>query len=316
MIKEEQWQDTSVYTLTNDKLTISLCPSLNNNVYRIWDHTLQREVLRVPDSPQQLAEQPVQFGTPILMPPNRIRKGRFQYEGVSYQFNTNPAQNNNHIHGLLRNLPWTVTNVYEGEGIASITSTFDTSDYPDIVQQYPHSLKLDITYELIGSTLTHKLAVTNNSSTKAPFGYGLHTWFLLDNEPQNWNLELPVASIWELDAELMPTGTLLPLDDYSELQNGMNLQGQNMDTVFQIGENPRLAVLKKDNCELRYTTSEEFKHWVIYTKGQADNFICLEPYTWVTNAPNVGLSEDITGLIGIEPGQTLELEVTLELIYT
>jgi aldose 1-epimerase len=89
-----------------------------------------------------------------------------------------------------------------------------------------------------------------------------------------------------------------------------------MDTVFQIGSNPRLAVLRKEGLELRYTASELFKHWVIYTKGETDNYICLEPYTWVTNAPNLDLDPEVTGVIGIEPGQSIDMEVKLELVYT
>jgi aldose 1-epimerase len=314
MIQQEQWQGTPVYTLSNDKLSVSLCPSLNNNLYRIWDHTLGREVLRVPESPQELAEQPIQFGTPVLMPPNRIRKGTFQYEGSTYQFKINTLYDN-HIHGVLRNHPWQVTHIEETEGVATVTSTLDTSMFPDILQQFPHALKLEMTYRLQGTTLTHKLTVTNNSSTKAPFGYGLHTWFLLDHEPHNWTFELPAAGIWELDSELIPTGSILPTDPYAKLAQGLSLEGQNLDTVFQIGDNPRTAILRSPSCELRYTASEAFKHWVIFTKGQADNFICLEPYTSVTNAPNLDMDPKVTGLIGIAPEQTIELEVKLEITH-
>jgi aldose 1-epimerase len=314
MLKQENWQGVPVYTLSNDKLSVSLCPSLNNNLYRIWDKTLNREVLRVPDSPLTLADHPVHYGTPVLMPPNRIRRGTFQYEGRTYQFDINTA-NNNHIHGLLKKLPWNLMPAPEGTEVTSLTSTFDTTDHPDILKQYPHPMKLEITYELHGSTLVHKLKATNNGSTVAPFGYGLHTWFLLDHEPQSWTFELPVQGIWELDNELIPTGTIQPLGQYADLPQGINLQGRNMDTVFQIGSNPRLAVLRRSDCELRYSTSDEFKHWVIYTKGEADNDICLEPYTWVTNAPNLDLDDEVTGLHGIAPGQTLELTITLEIIY-
>lgn len=315
MIKKEDWRGVQVYTVSNDSLSFSLCPSLNNNVFQIWDKKLNRELLRVPEDPQTLAESPIHYGTPIMMPPNRIRRGTFSFDGRTYQFPINTA-NHNHIHGLIGSLPWTVTNVTEAEDNLSITSRFDTEDFPDILKHYPHPLTMEITYELKGSTLTHKLKVTNTGDTKAPFGYGLHTWFVLDHKPQSWTFELPVSGLWELDNELIPTGQVLPLDRYAELPQGLNLQGQDMDTVFQIGNNPQLAVLRREGYELRYTASEQFKHWVIYTKGETDNYICLEPYTWVTNAPNLEMDPEITGLIGIKPGESMKMEVKLEIVYT
>ncbi|WP_079912669.1 aldose 1-epimerase [Paenibacillus sp. 32352] len=314
MIKQIDWQGTPAYTLENDKLIVSICPALGNNVYSIWDKTLDREILRVPASPAELEQQPVQFGTPILMPPNRIREGRFQFQGQSYQFDVNHVTGN-HIHGMLRSQSWTVADSGSKDGGLFITSTIRLADDANVQRQYPHPLELEVTYVLEGSRLNQVLKVRNTGSTPAPFGYGLHTWFLLDGEPDKWKLTLPVSGIWQLDEANLPTGEITPLGQYETLREGAALQGHNLDTVFQIGDNPCLAVLSKENVEIRYSGSELFKQWVIYTKGEAHDFICLEPYTWVTNAPNIDLPADITGLRGIEPGAALELEVTLEVIY-
>lgn len=314
MIKQIDWQGTPAYTLENDKLIVSICPAIGNNVYSIWDKTLQREMLRVPAAPSDLAEQPVQYGTPVLMPPNRIREGRFQFDGRSYQFDINHATGN-HIHGMLRSQSWTVVASGERDGKLFITSSIRLADDANVQRQYPHALELELTYVLEGSRLSHKLKVANNGTTAAPFGYGLHTWFLLDGEPESWKLQLPVSSIWELDELNVPTGNLVPLGTYDALLEGDALKGHNMDTVFQIGDHPCIAVLSKDTVEIRYSGSDLFKQWVIFTKGEAHDFICLEPYTWVTNAPNIDLPAEVTGLRGIEPGESLELEVTLEVVY-
>jgi aldose 1-epimerase len=315
MIKEGNWQGHPVYTLENDRLAVSLVPSINNNVYRIFDKTLRREVLRVPESPQQLLERPVHFGTPILMPPNRIRKGRFEFDGRVYQFDVRP-ETGNHSHGVLGALPWKAVHVSSCEGTDAVTSLFDTADHPGVLRQYPHELTLEVAYELTGSSLVHKLRACNRSGKTAPFGYGLHTWFQLDHAPEKWTLRLPADGIWELDEQLMPTGRIVPLGDkYGGLPTGISLQGRNMDTVFRIGDNPVVAELRGPGCTIRYSGSDRFKHWVIYTRGEADNDICLEPYTWVTNAPNLSLDPELTGLIGIKPGETVELEVVLDIAY-
>lgn len=313
MIKQDNWHGVPIYTMENDQLLVSLCPSFGNNLFRIWDKIAEREVLRVPANPEELKKAPGHYGTPLMMPPNRIRQGAFSFRDRSYQFELNSG-GKNHIHGFLRSRPWTVTDSGQRGKVNFVKSAFSTADFPEVLKQYPHPLIIEITYELNESTLTQKVRAINQGASPAPYGFGLHTWFLLDGQPEEWSLQLPASHIWELDEELMPTGNLLPLGEYAELAQGLNLQGQTLDTVFEIGNNPRTAVLSKDGYEIRYTGSELYKHWVIFTQGEAKDYICLEPYTWVTNAPNLNLDPEITGLQGVEPGGTLEMDVVLEII--
>jgi aldose 1-epimerase len=316
MIKQIDWQGTPAHLLENDYLIVSICPGIGNNVYSIWDKTLQREMLRTPENPSAMADQFVQYGTPILMPPNRIHKGQFQFDGREYQFDITQPNTGNHIHGVVRQQPWVVTQAGENEqGQLFITSKLNLAEDKNVQRQYPHALELEVTYLLDGSKLSHILKATNNGDALAPFGYGLHTWFLLDGEAENWRLQVPVSGVWELNEANLPLGHINPLGRYVALIGGDILKGHNMDTVFQIADNPCLAVLSKDNVEIRYSGSDHFKQWVIFTKGDAHDFICLEPYTWVTNAPNIDQPAEVTGLRGIKPGETLELEVNLEVIY-
>ncbi|WP_010271293.1 aldose 1-epimerase [Paenibacillus senegalensis] len=317
MITKQQWHGVDIYVLENEQLSFSLCPSIGNNGYRLFDKAAQREVLRVPDNPSVLAASPVHYGTPVLTPPNRIKNGYFKVGEQEYRLERNEKNNTgNHIHGFSVGRPWKVTGASKGEDKLTITSEFSTADFPELLEQYPHEILMEMTYELSGSALLQKVVVRNDSSKPAPFGFGLHTWFLLDHQPEKWQLQLPVSASWELGSDLTPTGNLLPLGDLAELTNGINLQNRNLDDVFQIGEYTPLAVLRRDNYEIRYVPSAEFKQWVIYTKGVTEDVICLEPYTWVTNAPNLSLDADTTGFRTIDPGKKLELEVLLEIRHS
>ncbi|TDF98644.1 aldose 1-epimerase [Paenibacillus piri] len=316
MTKQIDWQGTPAYILENDELAVSVCPAIGNNVYSIRDKKLQRELLRTPESPAALMEQFVQYGTPVLMPPNRIRSGQFEFEGRSYQFDVTQRHFGNHIHGVVREQPWQVVQTGTSkEGNPFITSVLNLADDPEVQRQYPHALELELTYTLKGGRLIHSLKALNKGGEAAPFGYGLHTWFVLDSQPERWKLQLPVSGIWELDEQNIPNGNIVPLGRYETLIEGDVLKGHNMDTVFQIGDNPCIAILSRDDVEIRYSGSDMFKQWVIFTKGEADNLICLEPYTWVTNAPNLELAPDVTGLRGIAPGASLQLEVVLDVIH-
>ncbi len=59
----------------------------------------------------------------------------------------------------------------------------------------------------------------------------------------------------------------------------------------------RSMVDPEDGYRIRYAGSQpHIKHWVLYTRGTADEIICVEPYTWLTDAPNLPFSSETTDL--------------------
>ncbi|KTD84887.1 aldose 1-epimerase [Paenibacillus etheri] len=318
-VTKGQWGGYDTYILHSRELEVTLLPRLGNNVISLFDVKKQREILRRPDESDQafFMQKPYHFGMPLLVPPGRIRKGQFQFEGTSYQFDQNTA-NDNHIHGLHRTQAWCVSDIEEDEDGCAVTTEFRTEDDPHWMEQFPIPLKFEMTFRLQEARLTQTLKVTNLGDHRIPFGIGYHTWFMIDGEPERWNLKLPVNSIYELNDELLPSGNLIPLGDLEALNTGMNMQGTNFDTALRIGEKQPVEalLLRDDGYGLRYTADENlFRHWVLYTKGPADQFLCIEPYTWLANAPNVSEDASFTGLLTIEPGQSQNLSTVLEMIY-
>ncbi|WP_055105887.1 aldose 1-epimerase [Paenibacillus ihumii] len=317
-VTKGQWNGYDTYTLHSRELDVTLLPRLGNNVISIRDHIQQRDVLRCPDESELdfYLQKPYHFGIPLLIPPGRIRRGQFTYAGQDYQFDRNTA-NDNHIHGLHRTQAWRVSDIEEDDEGCTITTEFVTSDDPDWIRQFPVPLKLEMTLRLQGARLEQTFRISHLGDRPAPFGLGLHTWFLLDGQPDKWTITLPVAGTYGLDEELITTGEIMPLDGLEQLNRGMKLQGTNFDTMFHIGDNPVQATLMHDQgYGLVYSADPAyFKHWVLYTKGEADQFLCIEPYTWLPNAPNSGLPNEVTGLIELQPEQTLELQLQLEMIY-
>ena len=308
---EVRWHGNPAIKLENDHLECLLLPTFGNNLVRIYDKRASREVLRIPDSPDAIKAKPGHFGTPIMLPPNRIRRGQFLFEGRPYQMEVNTPEGH-HIHGFLRNRAWRVTKLDN----ASVTTEFLTADYPEILKGYPHELKVSCTYQLSGTNLKQIVSIENRSKLNAPVGFGLHTWFLLDGQPERWRLHAPATDIWALDSETMPSGELIELGKFSALNDAMPLAGNDFDTIFRVGKKQTVAKLMRDDgYAITYTPSAEYLHWVFYTKGVAKDFLCLEPYTWVTNAPNLNLPDEITGLRKVEAGGSLILNVELSITY-
>lgn len=318
-VTKGRWGGYDTYILHSDELELTLLPRLGNSVISLWDHKESRQILRCPDESDQafFMQKPYHFGIPLLIPPGRIRKGQFQFEGRHYQFDQNTA-GDNHIHGLHRTQSWCVSDIEEDEEGCAVTTEFRTADDPNWMRQFPVPLKFEMTYRLQNARLQQSLKVSHLGEYSVPFGIGYHTWFMLDGEPERWNLKLPVEGIYELNDELLPSGKVSGLGDLGALNEGMILRGTDFDTALRIGaEQPVEALLLRDDgYGLRYTADQNlFRHWVVYTKGPADQFLCIEPYTWLPDAPNVSDDHSFTGLIVLEPGRSLELSTSLEMLY-
>ncbi|WNS43237.1 aldose 1-epimerase [Paenibacillus sp. MMS20-IR301] len=318
-VTKGQWNGYDTYILHSHELEVTLLPRLGNNVISLWDRKEERQILRQPDE-SDLAlylQKPYHFGIPLLVPPGRIRGGQFQFEGTSYQFDRNTADGH-HIHGLHRTQSWCVSDIEEDEEGCAVTTEFITTDDAEWIRQFPEPLKFEMTFRLQDNRLEQTLRVTHLGKARIPFGIGYHTWFMLDGTPERWSVTLPVQAVYELNDELLTSGNLLPLGELDALNRSLNLKGLNMDTVLRTAdEQPAEALLMRDDgYGIRYTVDKDlFRHWVLYTKGEADQYLCAEPYTWLPDAPNLPKDASFTGLITLEPGQTLALGSSLQLIY-
>ena len=82
--------------------------SLGNNCYS-FGILVNDEWIGLIDPPpdlETLKDEPTKYGVPILFPfPNRIRGGKFTFEGKEYTFDKAPGTPNS-IHGLLLNQPY------------------------------------------------------------------------------------------------------------------------------------------------------------------------------------------------------------------
>jgi aldose 1-epimerase len=56
--------------------------------------------------------------------------------------------------------------------------------------------------------------------------------------------------------------------------------------------------------KILYCVSDAFKHWVLHTPDDDPNALAIEPYSWITNAPNLALDPSDTGLSVLGPGDS------------
>lgn len=286
-----------------------------------WVSTRQGiDVLRTPETLDELKAKPVGWGFPVLMPPNRIDKGKFTFGGRDYVFEINEA-GKYHIHGLVYGLPWRVVATQTDES-ASVTTAIRSDDHPYIKRSYPHSFELRMTFALRDARVDFTVEAENFGSEPMPFGIGFHPYFNVPLSPESskalCTVKVPAKKIWELE-ELIPTGRRIPLSGKRDLSKPTSLSTVMLDDVYtdlEFCQGASVAEYKDNGAELTlsYGASEEFKHWVVWTgKTPQDPFVCLEPYTWVTNAPNLPLPPEETGLIVLQGGETFTGKMWLEI---
>src|SRR6266550_367262 len=77
----------------------------------------------------------------VLAPwPNRVRDGRYDFEGRTHELALTEPDHNNAIHGLMRRLPWRLT----GRTTATVRVECTISNEPG----YPFDLRLMTTWSL------------------------------------------------------------------------------------------------------------------------------------------------------------------------
>ncbi len=304
----------------NEALAVTLVPGWGGNLISMRDKRRDVELLRVPTSEDEYLAEPILYGTPVLFPPNRIADGTFVFQGTEYRFHINEPADHNHSHGLVFGERWELDAAEcEGDGIL-LRVRFDSAAHPAVLAQFPHRFGIELAYRLTDNVLMQETAITNRDDRAFPWGIGFHTTFRFPfrsgDDLANCTFALHADRQWELNERFLPTGRLFDIPFREEMRRGMSLVNRPLDDVFVAageGDGDNEAVLYDGNIGLKiiYCCDRRFGHWVVYNDDARQGYLCPEPYTWVTNAPNLPLPETVTGLRVLQPGETAVVRTKL-----
>ncbi|QTH41437.1 aldose 1-epimerase [Cohnella sp. LGH] len=298
----------------NEELEIVLVPSWGSNLLSLRSLSKNLDLLRFPQCREEYEADPFMYGLPILFPPNRIADGRFEYDGRKYRFNINDPSEHNHTHGLLFDAPWKLLRA-EAEGERIVLETIiHSEEHEGILAQFPHLFTVRMQYVLERTSLTVEATVSSRDSAPFPWGLGYHTTF---NFPFNGSGDLASCRFalnadkqWELNERFLPTGKLVDIPYSEQLREGKSLVGHALDDAFQTayaGANEAVLTDLGSGIRVVYSADEQFKQWVVYNHDSKQGYLCPEPYTWITNAPNLQqLPEDLTGFRVLRPGEQVQ----------
>jgi len=152
------------------------------------------------------------FGATVGRYGNRIARGRFTLDGNTHTLAANNGQN--HLHGGVRGFDkilWKGEPVQDSSGVGVRFTTLS----PDGDEGYPGNLDVAVTYVL---TAGGELIISYEAKTDKPTVVNLthHSYFNLTGGRRDvlgHALELAADRYTPVDAELIPTGLLAPVED-------------------------------------------------------------------------------------------------------
>ena len=144
----------------------------------------------------------------VLLPwPNRLRAGRWNWQGKDLQLEVVSPASPNAVHGLLSAQPWSV--------LAQRPAAVTVGTVLEPRAGYPFRLAAAIDYDLTPGQLRVTVRVRNVGDAAAPFGVGMHPYLHVgaatDGGLADAELTVPARTAMVVDGGL-PTGGSRPFD--------------------------------------------------------------------------------------------------------
>ena len=243
----------------------------------------------------------------VLAPwPNRLRDGRYQWEGQTLQVPLSEPARGNAIHGLVRWQQWEAAD-RRPEGVRLRHRIHPRDGYPFLVD-------VEIDYSLSSDGLTVTAVATNPGAAAAPFGIGFHPYLVPgDGVVDGWTLTVPAARRLVTDDGGIPTGSQPVEGTTFDFRGDRAVGAAVLDTAF--------TELVRDGAGRAVTTVASGEHrgdrvslWVdgsfralmVFTGDTLGpelrrRAVAVEPMTCPPNALATG-----EGVIRLEPGSRWE----------
>jgi aldose 1-epimerase len=241
---------------------------------------------------------------PLVPFSNRVREGRFSFEGKTVRLPIGGTDPNHAIHGVGWRAGWQIETHTDDHMELVHLHTSLKDDWPWAYES-KQSLHID------GNVLTIELAITNKSDSNMPCGLGLHPYFPLRDVA---TLQANCSHVWQMIDHGIPHERV-PVPDAWDFSIAKPLVGLGLDHCFAEWDGRAVMHWPAEELTLTMTTGEGSPHLVIYVPKGRDYF-CVEPVTNMNDGFN-WLDKDVqTGVRILAPGETLTQRTCFEVAAT
>ncbi|WP_430781143.1 aldose 1-epimerase family protein [Actinoplanes sp. G11-F43] len=240
----------------------------------------------------------------ILAPwPNRIRDGKYEFEGTAYQLALTEPARSNAIHGLVNWSRWRLVS----QAADAVTLEFDL---PGQVG-YPWSLVLRAHWSVSADGLKCVQEVVNTADTNAPWGYSVHPYLRLPGLTVDETvLHVPAGSRIMADSRLLPIGATKIAGTEFDFTEPRRIGDLVLDTTFGDidfdADGITSVTLADAGSDRRIVVWADgrFRYWQVFTADtlHGERFrrsIAVEPMTCPPDSFRTGRD-----LVVLAPGET------------
>ncbi len=254
-------------TLKCGEWQAAVCPRLGGNIIELKYGG--EDILRPLVNEDDLKINPYLWGAPILMPANRTKAGKFNFEGREYTLPLNEPAHGNNLHGSVLFEAFDLVSADEKSAILRLVDRECRS--------YPFPFALTVIYSLTEEGLSADYEIENVGEGNMPLTFCLHTTFV---EPDSFTC--PIDMCQEKDEHHVPTGRYIELN---ELEREIAISSPSKDRSISgyyraSGRTARVG-------DYNYSVSDNFDHWIFYNGAGKGGFLCVEPQCGKVNGLNM-----------------------------
>ena len=245
------------------------------------------------------------FHGSVLLPwPNRLRDGRYEFDGEPHQVPLSEPSRHNALHGLAAWRSWTLVE----QEPAYVTLRCQILPSPG----YPFRLDTLVNYELGDDGLVVTTTSTNNGDWACPYALGFHPYVSTGAGAtlDDCTLHIDASRRLLVDDRLIPVGDEPVAGTADDFRGEQSLAGRVLDTGFtevsaDAAGHSNVSVACSDGHTVEVWADANFGFWQVYSGDElpvplARRSLAVEPMTAAPNAFQSG-----QGLRRLEPGESV-----------
>ena len=263
-----------------------VCPRLGGNIIGLSFGG--EDILRPLVNEDDLKINPYLWGAPILMPANRTKAGKFNFEGREYTLPLNEPLHDNNLHGSVLYQVFDLVEAGEAHAVLRLVDKECAS--------YPFPFAMTVTYALSENGLTADYEIENIGEGNMPLTFCLHATFV---EPEDFTC--PIDLCQEKNEHHIPTGRYVELNETEKrIAASSPSKGKVISGYYRAsGKTARIGSYK-------YSVSENFDHWIFYNGAGKGGYLCVEPQAGRVNGLNMA-----DGHIVLAAGEKIRFETKI-----
>jgi aldose 1-epimerase len=233
----------------------------------------------------------------VLAPwPNRIRDGRYDFEGRTHELVLTEPEHGNAIHGLMRRLPWSL--VTRRDDCLSVAC--EVSEEPG----YPFDVRVSTTWSLSDDGLHVEHEAESLGPGPAPFGLGVHPYLTVPGHPADeLRLTVPADTVLYADERGLPKERTGVDGSEFDFRTERTIGSTVVDHAYTDLHDDRTVRIAGGGTTLELWVSDAFPWVQVFTadtlpEPRYRRSVAVEPMTCPADAFNSGVN-----LIRLESGQ-------------